>query len=256
MLLRAGDRQAWSAWLTKAFEQGVGPTESQVITAILGEASESTKAQIITAIRHHYTKLEKKIPGGPDVGPKRVADFLINAIIRPERYFKITKDSGMQAEIALQIYFREVNKILGPAIGEPFNTEDLRMMVTTLQKSLRASYDERIKDKRAIMLFGSTSNGRGRPGKSDIEIAYENPNTRIPIFRIQSEINTNLKAQGTMGITNIDDGVKSFDHNARFARINPIQIKITADKVEIVVYPQRSVTDTNDSLTPIIYDWF
>lgn len=253
--LRAGDRSEWKAWLNTAFTDGIDPTEGKAITAILADASEATKTQIRAEVRAQYTTLKKAVVNGPEVGPKRVADLLINALIRPEQIFARAAERGYSVEIALQIYFREVNKILGPAIGPAFSTNEVRSMVEILQKRLRAQFDSRSGNSRSITLFGSTPNGRGRPGKSDIDLSYGEGLVAMPVSGIRDKINMALRQRKNSGIMEIEE-FRRFNTTSHLATINPVQIHITRDSVEIHVYPQRTKTDGTELLKPVIYKWF
>ena len=244
--LRSGDAGAWNSWIRRALQSGAGPGETAALSAAASRLDPELGRTLVQEIVGQYPKLAKNGPAA--YGPKRVADILLNAILRPHEPFFTMKERGWDVDRAMTESFARVRDAF-PA-SERGGLGDVRDL-----KAIARIIQERLKGEARITVFGSLANARARLGSSDMDWVHSEGHT-IPFSEIQQSIQDHLRGRHGKGLLGFELIPESKLDTARMGTVNPIQLRITADKVEVLVYPPPKPEDPGFVTHPFVHRWF
>lgn len=188
---------------------------------------------------------------------RRSMELLLNRMYRPDLRFNSYLESGLAVEEAYRKVFHETQLLIGDK--EPVELDEVKTVAIALMPQ--------VNDKRPAFIIGSAPSGRAAISKSDIDIGYVNPKSklrewlyqklpervRLSIYwayedslkstvRCALELPENRGRKAAVQMHDLTPGdVCSAESWLHFGTYNPFLIEVRHDRVNLLVFEPPSI---------------
>lgn len=218
--------------------------------------SEKQREAWLKAIGSSYRTVPKKDPTmfvGWHIGGRRLLDRSLTLIERYDQKFAAAVSEGQTPRQAYAQFLDYQKRLFKTDYGEA----EITQIVTFLKNDLGILQKQQSGPAITLLLAGSFINGKAHMKDSDIDMSLNNPKLVSEIPRWQKQINTIFSEK------NIESKLTLEPHAEPeffYGKINPVVLRVTAVRVEIIVFPPATkgfISSQLDATQPTIYvtDW-
>lgn len=232
-------------WLKKLEELLTEPTDYELyehLPAVIQQMPVSLKNEIRARIRTSYGSLAKIDidPSKPyPIAPKRAIDTLTSLMDHPHAYFRERKGKIPVSEIYTSFVDRlQTQTLRGQKGYAEYSGHDAIRVYKRIQNELRTHQTQNPQNPNpTFFIAGSFPNGRAHALTSDIDASLK-PRHKELSQKLKQSFNEELSRAGKtfeLYISLFD--ILSPGHLAWNSQVNPLNVFITAEKIEIWIYP-------------------
>lgn len=233
LLLSFGHKQSWQKYLDEINEFGADSLLLNYLSAPLTKLPPEEKLELLSRINAIYPSAvaKKEVISNPhgvyrDTAPKRAVDFLLRHLFPPDEIIAKRVAEGAAPAAAWQGYFDELRRIVPKAQPNPYGPDVVLEYAKEVQEKLRSENANF-----AVYIGGTLPAGKARAGKSDVDL--------FPVgFGTMAQIEmTEFRTTALGGLLPSSHPVGQ-DRLVLFSRQNPVFVRVTKEKLELVVYPK------------------
>lgn len=196
------------------------------------------------------------LAGEEPAPPKRVLDGLLRYLVQGDQTILKEIRAGKTPLEALDAYSKQIRSIFQKTQYGKYTSEDLMKVSKIIQDKLKTLPTNRP----TVTLSGSFPNFKAKLGQSDIDILDLDPNLKASLDKTLVEIDRHFSHQWSFSFEPHQEGLldktpislfpeTSSQHirtltMAQFMGLfNPVQIRITPDRIELLVYRSFNVSE-------------
>lgn len=256
------DETTWDDYFERFSKQQKTRELHHSLVPLLEKMPDTLKRKYLAKIGDIYTVAVKKLgpfidSGGGEIwheGPKRALDVFISYTLKPQDFFENMIQQGKTPLEAWDAFLKNQKGIVfkNSEIGS-YSASQIYSVAKEIQFQLtemQAKHPELANTE--LTLYGSLPNGRALLNKSDIDMDTNAEGFESYDPQLQNKLL--LVTQSIFG-TRLPTSISKQTANERrgSAIQNPIHLRITGKKIELLIYPQEPITRQAIATWPDIF---
>ena len=227
------DQGTWDIFL-KTSSENIFYTSNVILKRmqpIIEQFEVDFKIRLLENLGKQYFSLKKINTNW--TGPKRLADGIMSHLYPPKDFFISSISSRESTAEVYGRYLKKINSLIRQRNEPQYNVNDIIYLAKLYQKKLKEGDN--------LIIVGSFPNGKAKIDTSDIDVFLENISYGKYFYEIDSAFNQYLLNQNKLNPRLESHSTPATFNLSELAIVSPIQIKVTTEQIDLLVYPPINI---------------